>query len=105
SLIAKLLKRIHLLVVITKGGADFYAEKDFPKEQIHVAADAVSLEDFSHPESKDAASRRLGLPEKKIALYIGKLETWKGAETLCMASEYVSNDTAIAIIGGEPEEI
>jgi len=106
GLIARLLKRIALLVVITRGGSDFYAEKGFPKEQIHVAPDAVSPEDFDHPQSKRDSRTRLGLPfDKKLAMYIGKLEAWKGAETLCAASEFLPHDVRVAVIGGELNEM
>lgn len=106
GLVRRLLARISSLVVITQSGKEFYAKKRFPKEKIQVAPDAVALEDFAHPESKEEARTRLGLPDdKRIALYIGKFDGWKGTETLCEASQYVPNDTVIALIGGEPEEI
>ena len=104
-LVIKLLQRIAGLIVITEGGKDFYVSQGVPKEKIHVAPDAVALEDFARPQSKDESRRRLALPlDKKIALYIGKFDSWKGVETLCAASEYVTHDVVVALIGGEPGE-
>ena len=106
GLIRRLLMRISRLVVITRAGADFYAEKGVPRDRIDVAPDAVSIEDFAHPQSREESRKRLGLPDdKKIALYIGKLESWKGAETFCATSEIMPDDIVVAVIGGEPAEI
>jgi len=67
-----------------------------------VAHDGVSLEDFARPESKEAARARLGLPQdEKIALYIGRLDGWKGAQTLLEASNLLPKGVLVAIIGGE----
>ncbi|MBI4088138.1 glycosyltransferase [Candidatus Kaiserbacteria bacterium] len=104
-LIARLLRRIKGLVVISKGLQDLYVERGFPHDRIVVAPDGVSLEDFAHPQSKEESRRRLGLPpDTRVALYIGKLDGWKGVETFCTASEYLP-DIPCAVIGGEPEEI
>lgn len=105
GLIRRLLRRIARLVVISKGLRDFYVERGFSGKNIIVAPDAASLEDFAHPQSKEDARRRLSLPlDAKIALYVGKLDGWKGVETFCAASEYLP-DVLCAVIGGEPEEI
>jgi len=106
ALVARLLGRVSGLVVITQGLKDLYAGKGVPAQKILVAPDAVSLEDFAVTETKEEARLRLGLPQdKKIALYVGKLDGWKGVETLCAASMYLPDDIRIAVIGGEPEEI
>lgn len=105
QLITRLLRRVRGLVVISKGLRDLYVEHGFPGERIAIAPDAVSLEDFANPQPRHEARKRLGLPlEAKIALYIGKLDGWKGVETFCAASEYMSG-VLCAVIGGEPEEV
>ena len=105
GLITRLLWRIATLVVISKGLRDFYVERGFSEGNIVVAPDAVSLEDFAHSQTKEEARKRLGFPlGAKIALYIGKLDGWKGVETFCAASEYLP-DVLCAVVGGEPEEI
>ena len=103
--IQKLLTRVARVVVITKGLKDYYVEKGIPEQKIIVAPDSVSLEDFATPQSKEESRKRLGLPLlKTIALYIGKLDSWKGAETFCAASELLP-DLLCVCIGGEPADI
>jgi len=105
GLIKTLLRRIKGLVVITKGLRELYAGHGFSAEKIVVAPDGVALEDFAHPRSKEEARKRLKLPpDARVALYIGKLDGWKGVETFCAASEYVP-EVLCAVIGGEPEDI
>ncbi len=71
-----------------------------------VAPDGVDLEPFQHPESAYQARQRLGLPQdKKIVLYVGRLDGWKGADTLLEASKKLPSDILVAIIGGEREQV
>jgi len=70
------------------------------------APDAVDVGDFLHPEPRTAARKRLGLPlDKKIALYAGRIDSWKGVDTLLSASELLPESVQIAIIGGNEEQI
>ena len=89
-------------VVISHGLKEWYQTKK-AGAAILVAPDAVDLRSFTHPESQEAARQRLGLPaDKKIALYIGQLDGWKGVSTLLEASKLFSaEDPLVAIIGGE----
>lgn len=94
------------IVVISKGLKDFYISKGVAESKIVVAPDAIDLDDFANPESQVSARERLGLPlEKKVALYIGRVDGWKGAETLCESSEFLSEDVVVVIIGGEPQQL
>jgi glycosyltransferase involved in cell wall biosynthesis len=71
------------------------------RERIHVAPDAVDLDDFANPESKAAARTRLGVPqEKKAAFYIGILDPWKGTDTLYATAKLLSPDIQTVVIGG-----
>src|SRR3989344_4995799 len=82
-----LARKAERIVAITKGLKDFYVALGVPPEKIIVAPDGVNLEDFAHPESREAARARLGLPrDAKIAMYIGRLDGWNGADTLLQAS-------------------
>ncbi|MEK7601523.1 MAG: glycosyltransferase family 4 protein [Patescibacteria group bacterium] len=93
------------MVVVTQGLKDFYCERGMVAGDIYVIPNGIDLKSFEHPESGEKARARLGLPlGKKIALYIGMLEGWKGTGTLLKASSFVSSDTVIVIIGGESEQ-
>lgn len=94
------------LVVISEGLRTFYKEKGIAAEKIAVAHDGVDLKAFERPQSKAQARERLGLPlDKKIALYIGSLDGWKGTATLCEAAEKLPGNVVVAIIGGTAEQI
>ena len=94
------------IVVISQGLKDFYIEQGIPRDKITVIPSAIDLDDFAHPESKDASRRRLGLPvDAKIALYIGRLDGWKGSGTFLEASEHVDASIRFAVIGGSSAEI
>ena len=102
----RLLRRISGLIVVTPLAADFYATRGMQREKILTVSNGLDLEDFANPESKETARSRLGLPQdKKIALYIGRLDGWKGADTLLEASHLLPADIRVAIIGGETQQI
>lgn len=94
------------IVAISQGLRDFYIKLGAPAENIIVARDAVDLEPFAHPESRESARARLGLPQdKRIVMYIGRLDGWKGSETLLEASTLLPSDVLLVVIGGEEEQI
>lgn len=76
-----------------------------PKKVLY-APDAVDVDDFLHPEPAAVARKRLGLPlDKKIALYAGRIDSWKGVDTLLEASELLPETVQIVIIGGTEEQV
>ena len=98
-------RRAKYLVVITQGLKDFYVARGIPSEKIFVAHDGVDLEQFAHPESKKRARERLGLPiDAHIAMYIGRLDGWKGTATLLEATHHIPHIT-LAIIGGDSLQV
>ncbi|OYV63106.1 MAG: hypothetical protein B7X03_03120 [Parcubacteria group bacterium 21-58-10] len=107
ALMARLVARFaYRIVVISKATGESFVAIGVPREKIVVAPDGVDLDAFAHPESKEAARNRLGLPQdKKIALYIGRVDGWKGVDTLCDAAALLPSDTEVAVIGGEPEQV
>jgi glycosyltransferase involved in cell wall biosynthesis len=93
------------IVVVSNGLKDFYIRKGIAPERICAVPNGIALADFAHPESKEVSRARLGLPlDKKIALYIGRLDGWKGADTLLEASTLLP-DVLVTIIGGEPLQV
>lgn len=102
----KVSAQAHMLVTISQGLKNLYIAKDIPAQKILVAADGIDLDDFAHPGSKEDARKRLGLPAgKKIAMYIGRLDGWKGSETLLKSSALLPGDIQVVIIGGEHAQV
>lgn len=61
---------------------------------------------FSINVSSQDARERLGLPlDKKIAVYTGSLERWKGVETLVRASGFLPDNIIVYVVGGSKIEI
>lgn len=99
-------KRVRAIVVISQGLKDFYVEHGVAPSRIVVAHDGIDLDQFANPESKESARVRLGLPSgKNIVMYIGRLDSWKGIDTLLDASKMLSKDTLVVVIGGEPRQV
>lgn len=99
-------KKAKGMVVVSKGLKNFYVNHGIPAEKICHVANSIEVSEFSQPEEKMQARVRLGLPsEKKIVMYIGRLDGWKGTDTLLKASELLPDDVLVAFIGGEPHQV
>lgn len=94
------------IVVISQGLKDFYVTRGVDVRKIIVAHDGVDLSSFEHVSSQVEARKQLGLPiDKKIVMYIGRLDGWKGVGTLLEASESFGNDMQLVVIGGESKQV
>ncbi len=99
-------RRAYRVVTISNGLSLAYENAGISKDKIILAPDAIDLDDFAHPESKEQARPRLGLPlDAKIALYIGRLDGWNGGDTLCEAAALLPEDITVAVIGGETKQV
>lgn len=79
---------------------------NYPSLSISVLPDGVDLSKFGHPESKESARRRLGLPaEGRVVLYAGRIDGWKGTDTLFQAAALLPKDVQTVIIGGETAQV
>ncbi len=104
---AEAIKRLEgaVFVAISQGLKDMLIRQGIPKERVVVAHDGVDLAAFERVESQHQARQRLGLPQdKKVALYIGRVDGWKGTDTLLQAAALLPN-IVVAIIGGEPKQL
>lgn len=97
--------RARHIVSISQGLKEFYVARGVSVHRILVAHDGIDLEPFARAEPKVEARRRLGLPlDKAIALYVGRLDGWKGVQTLFQAAELVQG-VCVGVIGGSREEV
>jgi len=103
----KLLKRLTGLITITNGLKNLYEHLGIAAGRIFVAPDAVDLNDFNVSVSRAESREKLSLPsDKKIAIYIGLLDAWKGYRTLLEASKLIQDNTIlIVIIGGTDTQV
>ena len=100
------LKKVKLVVAISQGLKDFYVSKGILPSKIIVSHDGIDLEDFKLPFSKTEARVVQGLPlDKKIVLYAGRLDGWKGVETFFEASKNFDDHTLAVVIGGEASQV
>jgi glycosyltransferase involved in cell wall biosynthesis len=103
----KVAERTSALVAVTK-----YYAKEIPNlwnvspQKVLYVPDGVDLDEFAHPQQKEDTRKRLELPlDKKIALYIGRVDGWKGVDMLLQAAALLPEDTKVAIIGGEKAQV
>ncbi len=100
NIFARILARhIKRVVVISNGLRDFFISNGTPPARILVAHDGVDLTDFMVKVDKKAIRKKLGIPlDRPIAMYIGRLDRWKGAETLLKAGGLLQ-DVQVVIAG------
>jgi len=103
----KLLKVLSGVVVISGGLKNLYEKLGSNKNKILVSPDSYDPKDFEIKISKEDSRKKLSLPlDKKIIMYVGLLDEWKGYKTLLESSRYIKNkDTKVVIIGGSGSQI
>ncbi len=85
---------------------DDLVERGVVDERITVAADGIDMRQFEQPENSVVSRVRLGIPsDKRVALYIGRLDGWKGLDTVYAAVPYLSSTVRIVVIGGHGAEL
>lgn len=83
-------------------------QKDFgvPASKVVYWPNGTDIERFDIPFTREEARERLGLPQdKKLILYVGSLQHWKGVDTLIAAAKLLPADTVVYIVGGNNSEI
>lgn len=90
------------IVSISKGLKDFYVELGVSPHNLLVAPDAVDLAQFEIKTTKEDSRKKLGLPlDKKIVMYVGLFEDWKGYKTVLESSKIISDDSVQFVMIGE----
>lgn len=88
------------IVAITDGIRVALGKYSLAAARILVAPDGVDLDDFSKPESKESSRERLGLaPDSLVAMYIGRIDTWKGTDALFAAAAQLTPAIQTVVIG------
>jgi glycosyltransferase involved in cell wall biosynthesis len=96
-----ILARTHKIVVITEGLKKILVDRGVDGAKVVVAPDAVDLEKFDIDISKGSARQKLGIDQnKKVVLYTGSLEAWKGVDTLYKASNHFDDEVLFMVVGG-----
>jgi glycosyltransferase involved in cell wall biosynthesis len=76
-----------------------------PENKIVYWPNGVEIKEFSIDIGQKEAREKLNLPlDKKIVLYTGHFFSWKGVNTLALASAYLDNDTLVYFVGGAKED-
>lgn len=102
----KTLAKSILVVCISQGLKDYYVSKGIIANKIIVARDAVDIKDFDINTSKFDARNILDLPnDKKIVLYAGRLDGWKGVATFLEASKSFDNHVVAVVVGGDEDQV
>lgn len=96
-------KHVYHTVVISEGLRDAYLCRGVRSDRMTVVHDAIDPIPFGIHYDQAASRVWLGLPtDKKIVLYVGRIDAGKGAKTFAEASEFVSDDTLCVLIGSGP---
>lgn len=101
-----LLKGSFAIVAITKGIKSLYVQQT--SKRVFVAPDAVRLDSFEVPVSRDEMLESFLIPrDKKICMYAGSfyLYAWKGVDILIEAARYLPNDVVVVLVGASESEL
>jgi glycosyltransferase involved in cell wall biosynthesis len=78
----------------------------FDENKILVLPDGVNLKDFDIDESQSKLKNELNLPiSKKLVMYTGSFQNWKGYDTLLESSLKFSDNIKLVMVGGNKVQI
>ena len=91
------------LIVISEGLRDAYVQAGINPQKITVAHDAVDVTAFQKQYDQKESREWLGISlDNKVALYVGRIDAAKGADTFAAASERVPENIQCVLIGQGP---
>ena len=100
-----LLKKGIKAVVISEGIQEEYLKARISKSQLFVAHDGIDESFFGTLQGKEEVRQKLGLPhDRKIAMYIGGFDDWKGVETFFGAA-VLAPEVLFVAIGGSADQV
>jgi glycosyltransferase involved in cell wall biosynthesis len=93
------------VAVISHGLRDVFIKFGFKAENILVASDGVSIDEFNINETKEECRIKLDLPnDKKIIMYSGHLFDWKGVHVLANTADYLPEEYFV-FVGGTGDDV
>lgn len=102
----RVFKKARAIVVVTEKIKEELVKKGISENKVLVAQDGVDLDDFNIEVSKAEARKKLNLPlDKKIVLYAGLFDKWKGYLTLLEASKFFEKGVKLVMIGGTEKQV
>jgi glycosyltransferase involved in cell wall biosynthesis len=94
------------LVVVTRGAAEFYVSRGVSTDKIAVIPNGVDIAAFASMPLPSDSRREFGIPpERKVAMYVGAFDGWKGTDTLLEASRLLSPENLIVAVGASVDSI
>ena len=101
----RLLKKGIKTVVISEGIEEDYVKNAVTARQLLVAHDGIDESFFGTLQGKEEVRQKLGLPhDRKIAMYIGGFDDWKGVETFFGAA-VLAPEVLFVAIGGSADQV
>ncbi|HXU65423.1 MAG TPA: glycosyltransferase family 4 protein [Polyangia bacterium] len=100
------LPRADRLIAVSRPLGERAVELGVPRDRVEVVANGIDR-DLFHPRDRGQARAKLGLPDGKLLLYIGRLDRAKGVNDLAEAFTRLAPahpDLRLAIVGGGPEQ-
>jgi len=105
KLFEKTFKKIDHLVVISEGLKRDLNKKGF-KNKITILHDGVDIDKFDLKLSVKVAKTKIKLPQnKKVIMYVGSFQDWKGYKLLLDISKELPKDVLIVMVGGTSNQI
>lgn len=96
-------RRAYRVVVISEGLFEAYAARGVAPERMVVAHDAVADDIFKKTLTQSEARACYGVPDDlPVALYVGRLDTAKGAHILAAAAKLVAGSWRVVMAGTGP---
>lgn len=94
------------IIVISRGLRDKLVSLGVSESRILISPDAVDVNKFAIDLDQITARKQFNLPTgKKIVLYAGLFDEWKGYGTLLRASKLFDANTILVMAGGRPEQV
>jgi glycosyltransferase involved in cell wall biosynthesis len=98
--------RLHRLVVVSEGARVAYVARGIPAARILAVPNGIDVGSFASAESREAARIRLGLSaDARVAMYVGRLDGWKGVDTFLESAAFLPVGVEAVVIGGDPAQV